>query len=329
MELAPAIVDYLVAIATQDSFAYLHITPNGQLLDWGGELARYSLQNLKSGDPIENHLGFLTGFLPMAAPSEVLPKIHIETDLIVDVHLIKGTQESWVLLMDTTATLKQQQQLQQKGNDLSLLRHQYNKLLNQCLAAQSPKISASTISNNQKDISVLLVKICDLTQYSQHTTPNIILKTLNTYISLITQIIVEEGGVINHILGETAVALFGLLPGHRASPQQAVHAARRIIRRFHNNDMLPIDSTSLGVGVVITTGHATAGVVHNQGHSRFNAIGNHVYHVSQLAIALRPGALFIDSTTFESLPDSENAFESIALPTQAQPFDLYQMVSLA
>lgn len=328
MELAPAVVDYLVAIATKESFAYFHISPDGRLLGWGGELDRYPLQILNPGDPIETHLGFLAGFLPMATPREVLPKIHIATDLIVDVHLIRGTKEGWVLLIETTAILKKQQQLQQKGNDLNLLRHQYNKLLNQCLATQQPEISSSAIANDQKNISVLLVKICDLTQHSQQTTPTVILKTLNTYISLITQIILEEGGIINHILGETAVALFGLLPGHRPSSQQAVHAAQRIIRRFHDKESLPIVSVALDVGVVITTGYATAGIVYNQGYSRFNAIGSHVYHVSQLAVAIKPGILFIDRNTFKGLPDSQDIFKSVILPTQTQSLDLYQMMSL-
>ena len=337
MFLAPAIADYLVEIATRDrAFAYFHITPDGCLLDWGGEVSRYRLQNLQAGDAIENHLLFLAGLIPMDTASEVLPSIHMGTGLIADVHLLSGLQDSWVLLLDATAATEKQQRLQQKGNDLSLLRHQYNKLLNQCLVPQQPPATETTpeppISSKQKDISILLVRICDLTRYSQQTTPATTLKILNAYLSLITQIIVEEGGIINHILGETAVALFGLLPGLQPAPQQAVQAARRIAEQFQNAGsslQTARANATLGVGSGITTGHATAGIVRNQGQSSLNAIGTHVYHANQLATLLTPGSLLIDGPTFQALADLQPAFESITPPTQIGLPKLYRFISPA
>jgi len=334
MSLAPAVADYLVEVATQDrAFAYFHVTPDGRLLDWGGEIARYQLQNLQPGDAIETHLFFLAGLLPLDTDSEVLPGIHMEMGLIADIHLISRSQDNWVLLFDTTATMEQQQRLQQKGNDLSLLRHQYNKLLNQCLAFQqsltSKEVPAPPISSNQKDISVLLVKICDLTQYSQQSTPAETLSTLNRYISQITQIVIDEGGVINHILGETAVALFGLLPGHQPAPQQAVHAARRLTKRFQEIDSRYAPGTDLVFRIAsgVTTGQATAGIVHNQGQSSLNAIGTHVHHATQLTALLDPGSLLIDRPTFQALAELQGEFESVTSPKKVRLPQLYRSIS--
>ncbi|MEO0948906.1 MAG: adenylate/guanylate cyclase domain-containing protein [Cyanobacteria bacterium J06641_5] len=335
MSLAPVVADYLVEVATQDrAFAYFHITPDGCLLDWGGELSRYRLRDLQQGDTIETHLFFLAGLLPMSTASEVLPGIHVEVGLIADIHLISRAQGNWVLLFDTTATTEQQQRLQQKGNDLSLLRHQYNKLLNQCLTSQQSvtphtEAPALPITSNQKDISVLLVKICDLTQYSQQSTPAETLSTLNAYISRITQIIIEESGVINHILGETAVALFGLLPGHQSAPKQAVHAARRVTKYFQNIESLHLSEVDaiFRIASGITTGQATAGVVRNQGQSSLNAIGTHVHYATQLNALLEPGNLLIDRPTFQALAELQVEFESITSPSKVNLPQLYRSLS--
>lgn len=336
MSLAPALANYLIEIAIEDrAFAYLHVTADGHLLDWGGEIASYHLQDLQPGDAIETHLFFLAGFLPLAAETEVLPGIHTETGRIVDVHLISERQEGWVLLLDATAAVEQQQRLQQKGNDLSLLRHQYNKLLHQCLAWQQSAVPEAAqeppIASKQKDISVLLVRICDLTRYSQQTTPAATLRTLNAYISAIAQVIVEEGGVINHILGETAVALFGLLPGQQPVPRQAVCAARRIAQKFQGTADRQVSATeaTLGVGSCITTGQATAGLIRNQGQSSPNAIGNHIYHATQLSAWLTPGSLLIDGPTFEALADWQRLFEATPPPTQVGLSELYSLASSA
>ncbi len=330
MSLAPAVARYLIEISIQNrSLAYIRVTPEGQLLDWGGALSRYRLESLKPGDFLEEHLFFLAGFFPMAVGTDVLPSIHIEPGCIADVHLICDPDDSWVLLLDVTAATEQQQQLQQKGNDLSLLRHHYVKLLDQCLTSSQPTIVESVksaTSDRQKDISILSVRVCNLTQFSQQTTPAAALKALNAYISPIANIILEEGGIVNHILGETAVALFGLLPSHLPPPQQAVRAARRIAQQFQAVSGAP-PTVSFGVGSGITTGRATAGLVRDrQGQQSLNAIGDHVYHATQLNGLLRPGSLLVDGPTVRALDKSGDVFEPVAPSARGGLPELYRWV---
>ena len=146
-----AVSDYLIELATQNrSLAYLETTPTGQLISWNGSLQKYGLTNLHKGHYIGDYLFYLDGLFPFSSAHEVIPQIHIEQNLIIDVHLISSklsaqdshhsnadSKNKWVLILDKTNETRQQQQLIQIGNELNLLQHQYRKLLKSCSAKQA------------------------------------------------------------------------------------------------------------------------------------------------------------------------------------------------
>ena len=326
MALPQTVLEYLVTISTQNrSLAYLHITPDGDLLGWGGSLSKYGLKDLKIGSNASDYLFYLEGFFPLEQTNDILPALHTEQGLIFDIHLIADPQEGWVLLLDTTKETEQQQKLQQKGNDLSLLRQQYAKLLNQCLTQQQQtELITGQLPVSQREVSVLLVKVCNLTDDSHQLPPTSTLKALNAFVSVMIQIIVEEGGVINHILAETAVAFFGLLPSLQSSAQLAVYAAKRIIQKFQ---VLPpaADVSQLGIGMGVTSGNAATGIIHSQGYQTLNAIGPHIQRATQLASRIAPDTILLDQATFKALDDQQ---AELCNPIQANPLygpELYRL----
>ena len=312
-EVPPAVSDYLVAIAIQNrSLAYLHVTLSGHIISAGGELATYGLAAVEAEEYVGDRLLFLEEFFPLAEGAEVLPSIQIDEDRIVDIHLIATATEGWIVLLDITADAQRQQQLQQKGNDLSLLRQQYAKLISQELTQQSDIITVQ-LPTATREISVLLVKICNLTDYSDRTPPAATLRTLNAYLSIITQIMIEEGGIINHILGETVVALFGLFPTHQPCAQQAVYAAKRLILRNRaSTPTATVGAARLDIGAGVTTGSAAAGLVHSQSYQTLNAIGTHIQQARRLLDLIPPNTVLIDLNTFAALGADKREFQNYA-----------------
>lgn len=77
-----AVAACLVAIAAQDrSLAYFKVTPDGHLISWGGALVAYGLQALAVGTPVSEHLFFLEGLFPLAAPHELLPSVQTSNEI--------------------------------------------------------------------------------------------------------------------------------------------------------------------------------------------------------------------------------------------------------
>ena len=105
--------------------AYLRVDKDGRLFDWGGSLKTYGLVDLQQGEPVEEQILFLSGFFPLENTPVYLPSMKTEAGYPVDIHLISGTGEDWVLLLDATQEEERQQLLQQKTNELALLRQQH------------------------------------------------------------------------------------------------------------------------------------------------------------------------------------------------------------
>lgn len=312
-EVPQAIANYLAEITLKDHApAYLQVTAKGHLVSSGGNLQKYGLQAIALGEYIGETFYYLEGFFPIER-TEIMQHLQLDCGPVVDVHVIPaptGEKTGWVLLLDTTAEAQRLQRLQQKGNDLSLLRQQYTKLLNQHL---TPSQQADQIVNRsaitQQTVSVLIVKFCGPQADQLSVGKPSTLKAVNAGLSFIMQVIVEEGGLINHVLGGTAAAFFGLLPSQQAAPQQAVYAAKRVLKRLTP----PPQTERLGIGASITSGEAAAGILHSQGYQQLNAVGDPIQSAAQMSRYIQPGTITIDRATFDVVQPYQSEFQALSI----------------
>ncbi|MCI0606312.1 hypothetical protein L0156_25275 [bacterium] len=108
--------------------AYLVLDREGRLLDSGGKLDLYGLQGLKTGEFLSEQMHFLQGMLPFESGEVSLPFIEMTRDTYADIHLFQNGDFHYVLLVDVTSAGVQQSILQQKANDLNLLKNQRSGL---------------------------------------------------------------------------------------------------------------------------------------------------------------------------------------------------------
>jgi len=333
-EVPQAVADYLVEIALEDhDFAYLQVTAKGHLLSSGGNLQKYGLAAIAPGEYVGEAFYYLEGFFPIER-TEVMQHLQLDCGPVVDIHIVQACEnkgDGWVLLLDTTEEAQRIQRLQQKGNDLSLLRQQYTKLLNQHLtpSQQSAKIIDSGAIAHQT-ISVLVIKFCGPQTDPLSIGKPSILKAVNASLSFIMQVIVEEGGLINHVLGGTAAAFFGLLPSQQSAPQQAVYAAQRILKQLMAAPHLALSplqnlapsngetfehsqSEPLGFGASITSGEAAAGVLHSPGYQQLNAVGDPIHAAAQMNHYIQPGTIILDCATFEAVQPYQSGFQILRI----------------
>lgn len=101
------------------SVAYLLLNKEGQLLEYGGMLEHYGLNNLRTGTAAVEQVGFLEGMLPLEKP-EVLEFLRMDSGRSAHVHFVPCENGIWVILFDATAEHDKQQRTQQRLNELSL-----------------------------------------------------------------------------------------------------------------------------------------------------------------------------------------------------------------
>lgn len=91
------------------------------MIDLGGDLPRYGLEELRPGQWVAQHLVCLEGLLPLGLEPIVLASVSVLPGLHADIHLFPRDEGDWVLLLDVTAESEKLQQLYQKVNEAWLL----------------------------------------------------------------------------------------------------------------------------------------------------------------------------------------------------------------
>lgn len=120
-DLPPTVLVYLNELNLKSqSPAWMMISADGTLSQWGGHLDYYGISGLQRDLPATAQLPFLEGLLPLDAEAVELPCLETESGVYADIHVFAAFGCVWTLLIDTTTKALEHRQLQQRGNEMSL-----------------------------------------------------------------------------------------------------------------------------------------------------------------------------------------------------------------
>lgn len=128
LTLPPPVNNYLQSLSTRDRYpAFLLSDADGNLVDSGGSLAHYGLESLVIGEQVGDQVLFLAGMLPLTMDEPgTIECLQAEEGPPVDIHVFRGFEGDWVILLDASEAEQRQREMQQRGNELSL---RYQELL--------------------------------------------------------------------------------------------------------------------------------------------------------------------------------------------------------
>lgn len=332
LQLPVPVRDYInILVIETRSPAYFLVAKDGRLSNWGGECSVYGINNLRQGEYITKQVFFLEGLLPLDQSPIFLPCVKTNENVFADVHLFFGNEGDWVLLLDATIEEKHRSLMQQKGNDLSLLRQKQSTILNQYLGDNISENLAQEVLNLQvqgerRDVTILFADVRGFTNYSENNPPDIVFKTLNLYLSTMIQPILDEAGMVDKIVGDAVMALFGVLPSTALPQTQAIKAAIRIIEsvrdiaQVQKADNLP----ALDIGIGIASGSVALGMIGSKDSKTFSAVGYHVNLALALENQARPNEIIIDENTFNKIDDLQKLFSlNTFLDKNIAPVQIY------
>jgi hypothetical protein len=116
-----AIRDFVMALTFESRLpAYLLIADDNAVIDWGGNLDTYNITSLQKNADLDQQVYFLAGLLPLEQNSIFLPSLKIEGGVYADIHIFRGGQGTWILLLDASPATIEQRRMQQQLHDLNL-----------------------------------------------------------------------------------------------------------------------------------------------------------------------------------------------------------------
>ena len=132
--------------------------------------------------------------------------------------------------------------------------------------------------------SVMFSDIRGFTTLAEQQSPDETIELLNTYYTLMFEAITGHGGVVNQMVGDGLMAIFGAplaLPDHSAAAVRAAQEMIELIGLF-NAERQSEGKPPISIGIGIATGEMVAGYTGTQARATYTCIGDTVNLAARL-----------------------------------------------
>jgi len=186
--------------------------------------------------------------------------------------------------------------------DREKIRGVLNKVVSKEIAEEILKGNIH-LGGEEKVISILFTDIRHFSKMTELLPPQVVIDFLNSYMTKMSDIIEQEGGVIDKYVGDEIMALYGApLP----TPDNALRAIRTGLMMIETLRTWNVDRSSKGmppveIGIGIHTGIVVAGNMGTETRLNYTVLGANVNLASRLCMAAAPMQILITESTLNSL----------------------------
>jgi len=167
--------------------------------------------------------------------------------------------------------------------------------------------SGFSLGGKRTDVSALFCDIRSFTTLTEARDPAEVIELLNDYYTLMIDAISREGGIVNQIIGDGLMAIFGAPTPREDHHERAVVAARQMVEliRLFDDDQAAAGKPQIEIGVGVASGPVIAGYTGTLHRATYTCVGDTVNVAARLEahtkIAGRP--ILIDENTRRALSD--------------------------
>ena len=156
-----------------------------------------------------------------------------------------------------------------------------------------------------QDATIVMADIRGFTARSESYSPQVVMETLNRYLSRMSEVAVANGGTIDKFMGDAVMLLFGLPTPAPDDARRAVTCAvqMQIAMEEMNLENRELDLPALYMGVGINTGKVIAGTLGSKLHSEDTVVGNAVNIAARIESFSLRGQVLISESTYQRCGD--------------------------
>src|SRR5512139_1015908 len=197
------------------------------------------------------------------------------------------------------------------GLEKKRLRDQQRELIRRFATAEVAhdlEESGFALGGRYIEATAMFSDIRGFTTLAESQSPADTIDLLNTYYTLMFEAISGQGGVVNQMVGDGLMAIFGAplpLPNHG---EQAVRAALEMIEMIDlfNLDRVAANRPAIKIGIGIASGQVIAGYTGTQRRATYTCVGNTVNLAARLESHTKVAGvpILIDETTRQSLSEA-------------------------
>jgi adenylate cyclase len=221
--------------------------------------------------------------------------------------LLEGYQRMYKQLGVLVRTGDKQQRRLNKLNDQLEIRNQFIKktfgrYLSDDIAEfilESPE--GASLGGETREVSILMSDLRGFMAVTERLPAQSVVKILNIYLGIMTEIIYKYGGTIDEFIGDGILAIFGAPMAQEDHARQAVACAMEMqlaikkVNRKNRQNGLP--EVQMGIG--INTGELVVGNIGSPRRVKYGIVGRNVNLTSRIEAYTGPGQTYISHSTKE------------------------------
>lgn len=214
----------------------------------------------------------------------------------------------------------------------TLLRQTLNRYLDAELAQhllQDPE-HRLRLGGETRTVTVLFADLRNFTPFAERYPAAIVVETLNTIFSALTEEIFRHQGTFDKYLGDAIMALFGAPLALPNAAHRALEAALAMRQRFTALQQSAPPRAPIrvlpGLGIGVHTGEAVVGNIGSERIMDYTAVGSTVNLARRLQELARSNEILISEATLREVPNAQASFVAqIGLPGHQDPISIYRL----
>ncbi len=161
------------------------------------------------------------------------------------------------------------------------------------------------LGGGKNKVCMLFCDIRGFTAMSERMNPEDVVSLLNNYFQAMIDVVFENNGTLDKIIGDELMVLYGVPIESENDPQKAVNTAKEMFIRLQqfNKDNSSKGYPEIKVGIGINYGEVISGNIGSDRQMNYTVIGDNVNLAARLCSHAKPGQIVISKSVFESLDD--------------------------
>ena len=189
---------------------------------------------------------------------------------------------------------------------------------------------AMTLGGRRREISVVFADVRGFTTYSEQADPEDVVKLLNEYFRIATDVIFSREGTLDKFLGDAVMAFFNAPEDQEDYAYRAVDAALALQRAIEERNAR-VGGEGLTFGIGVHMGDAVVGNIGTSKAMNFTAIGDTVNVAKRLQERALPGQVLITASVYEALGAQVEVREvgDLSVKGRQNPVAVYELIALS
>lgn len=162
------------------------------------------------------------------------------------------------------------------------------------------------LGGDLREATILMSDIRQFSTICERLPPDDVMKMLNHYLGVMSEIIMGHQGTIDEFIGDAILAIFGAPVSRADDATRAVRCAQDMQQAMQdiNRDNRKAGLPEISMGIGVNTGAVIAGNIGSERRSKYGVVGHHVNLTARIESRTAAGEILLSASTLEKLDDS-------------------------